>query len=121
MSNGLLDPAGINKVVLAYSGGLDTSCIVPWLKENYGCEVITFTANVGQGDEELEGLEAELTRSLQLVREQRKQATNAAYESALAEGLATEKRLFHMTFGTHDRREGMTAFVEKRKAEFKDE
>jgi argininosuccinate synthase len=46
-----------DKVVLAYSGGLDTSCIVPWLKENYGCEVITFTANVGQGDEELVGLE----------------------------------------------------------------
>jgi argininosuccinate synthase len=45
------------KVVLAYSGGLDTSCIVPWLKENYGCEVITFTANLGQGDEELVGLE----------------------------------------------------------------
>jgi argininosuccinate synthase len=47
----------INKVVLAYSGGLDTSVIVPWLKENYGCEVITFTANLGQGDEELVGLE----------------------------------------------------------------
>ena len=31
-----------NKVVLAYSGGLDTSVIVPWLKENYGCEVVTF-------------------------------------------------------------------------------
>jgi len=44
------------KVVLAYSGGLDTSVIVPWLKENYGCEVITFTANLGQEDE-LEGLE----------------------------------------------------------------
>ncbi len=49
--------ANFAKVVLAYSGGLDTSCIVPWLKENYGCEVITFTANVGQGDEELVGLE----------------------------------------------------------------
>jgi argininosuccinate synthase len=47
----------VHKVVLAYSGGLDTSCIVPWLKENYGCEVITFTANLGQGDEELVGLE----------------------------------------------------------------
>ena len=47
----------INKVVLAYSGGLDTSAIVPWLKENYGCEVITYTANLGQGDEELVGLE----------------------------------------------------------------
>jgi len=45
------------KVLLAYSGGLDTSVIVPWLKENYGCEVVTFTANVGQGAEELEGLE----------------------------------------------------------------
>lgn len=47
----------VNKVILAYSGGLDTSVILPWLKENYGCEVITFTANLGQGDEELEGLE----------------------------------------------------------------
>jgi len=47
----------IDKVALAYSGGLDTSVIVPWLKENYGCEVITFTANLGQGDEELVGLE----------------------------------------------------------------
>jgi len=47
----------VNKVVLAYSGGLDTSVILPWLIENYGCEVITFTANLGQGDEELEGLE----------------------------------------------------------------
>ncbi len=47
----------INKVVLAYSGGLDTSVIVPWLKENYDCEVVCFTANVGQGDEELVGLE----------------------------------------------------------------
>ncbi len=47
----------VNKVVLAYSGGLDTSCIVPWLKENYGCEVITFTADLGQGADELAGLE----------------------------------------------------------------
>ncbi len=47
----------VNKVVLAYSGGLDTSVIVPWLKENYGCEVVTFTADLGQGDEELVGLE----------------------------------------------------------------
>jgi argininosuccinate synthase len=40
-----------NKVVLAYSGGLDTSIIIPWLKENYGCEVIAFVADVGQGDD----------------------------------------------------------------------
>ncbi|MGL5414992.1 MAG: argininosuccinate synthase [Clostridium sp.] len=45
-----------NKVVLAYSGGLDTSIIIPWLKENYGCEVIAVVGNVGQADE-LEGLE----------------------------------------------------------------
>ncbi len=48
---------GIKKVVLAYSGGLDTSVIVPWLKENYNdCEVICFTADLGQ-EEELDGLE----------------------------------------------------------------
>ncbi|MDZ7315679.1 MAG: argininosuccinate synthase [candidate division KSB1 bacterium] len=46
----------IKKVVLAYSGGLDTSIIIPWLKENYGCEVIAFAADVGQ-EEELEGLQ----------------------------------------------------------------
>ena len=47
----------IKKVVLAYSGGLDTSIIIPWLHENYpGCEVIAVSGNVGQADE-LEGLE----------------------------------------------------------------
>ncbi|MCC7130849.1 MAG: argininosuccinate synthase [Anaerolineae bacterium] len=46
----------IKKVVLAYSGGLDTSVIVPWLVEHYGCEVVCFTADVGQA-EELDGLE----------------------------------------------------------------
>lgn len=46
-----------NKVVLAYSGGLDTSIIIPWLKENYGCEVIAVAGDVGQG-KELSGLEA---------------------------------------------------------------
>ena len=46
----------INKAVLAYSGGLNASVIVPWLRENYGCEVICFCANIGQGDDELEGL-----------------------------------------------------------------
>ena len=45
----------IKKVVLAYSGGLDTSIIIPWLKENYNCEVIAVAADVGQG-EELSGL-----------------------------------------------------------------
>jgi len=41
----------INKVVLAYSGGLDTSVIVKWLQETYNCEVVTFTADLGQGEE----------------------------------------------------------------------
>ena len=45
------------KVVLAYSGGLDTSIIIPWLKENYGCEVVAAAGDVGQGTE-LDGLEA---------------------------------------------------------------
>ena len=41
----------VRKVVLAYSGGLDTSVILRWLKETYGCEVVTFTADLGQGEE----------------------------------------------------------------------
>uniref|UniRef100_A0A1D1XKY7 argininosuccinate synthase n=1 Tax=Anthurium amnicola TaxID=1678845 RepID=A0A1D1XKY7_9ARAE len=53
----------LNKVVLAYSGGLDTSVIVPWLRENYGCDVVCFTADVGQGVMELEGLEAKAKAS----------------------------------------------------------
>ncbi len=53
----------VKKVVLAYSGGLDTSVIVPWLKENYGCEVVCFCADVGQGDEDLRGLEQKALRS----------------------------------------------------------
>ena len=43
--------SSIKKVVLAYSGGLDTSVIVKWLQENYNCEVITFTADIGPGEE----------------------------------------------------------------------
>lgn len=52
----------IKKVVLAYSGGLDTSIIINWLKENYGCEVIAVVGNVGQ-DDELEGLEQKAIES----------------------------------------------------------
>ena len=55
------------KVVLAYSGGLDTSIILKWLEIEYGCEVVTFTADLGQGEEldparkkaELLGIKAE--------------------------------------------------------------
>lgn len=52
----------VQKVALAYSGGLDTSVIVPWLRNNYGCEVVCFCANLGQEDE-LEGLEAKALAS----------------------------------------------------------
>ena len=56
-------PKSVNKVVLAYSGGLDTSAIIPWLKDNYDCEVVAFAADVGQGDEELEGLHEKAIQS----------------------------------------------------------
>jgi argininosuccinate synthase len=44
------------KVALAYSGGLDTSIIIPWLKENYGCQVVAVCGDIGQGGDELDGL-----------------------------------------------------------------
>jgi len=47
----------VKKVVLAYSGGLDTSVILPWIKETYNCEVVAFVADIGQGKEELKGIE----------------------------------------------------------------
>ncbi len=52
----------IDKIVLAYSGGLDTSAMLLWLKETYGCEVVCYTADVGQG-EELDGLEEKALRT----------------------------------------------------------
>jgi len=51
------------KVALAYSGGLDTSIIIPWLKENYGCEVVAICGDVGQGGLELDGLEKKAIES----------------------------------------------------------
>jgi len=54
----------VKKIVLAYSGGLDTSVILPWLKEKYGCEVVALVADVGQGQKgELEGIEEKAHRS----------------------------------------------------------
>ncbi|OCQ54349.1 Argininosuccinate synthase [Photorhabdus australis subsp. thailandensis] len=54
----------IRKIVLAYSGGLDTSAIIPWLKEHYdNCEVVAFVADVGQSREDLEGVEQKALRS----------------------------------------------------------
>ena len=46
-----MSATGVNKVVLAYSGGLDTSIILKWLEQEYGCEIVTFTADIGQGEE----------------------------------------------------------------------
>ncbi|MCK4374778.1 MAG: argininosuccinate synthase [Candidatus Brocadiae bacterium] len=46
----------VKKAVLAYSGGLDTSVILPWLRETYGCEVVAFVADLGQGPGELDGI-----------------------------------------------------------------
>ena len=45
------------KIALAYSGGLDTSIIIPWLNENYNCEVVAVCGDIGQGGDELKGLE----------------------------------------------------------------
>ncbi|WP_345829744.1 argininosuccinate synthase [Erwinia sp. HDF1-3R] len=54
----------IKKIVLAYSGGLDTSAIIPWLKENYGgCEVVAFVADIGQERGDLEGVEQKAIQS----------------------------------------------------------
>ena len=53
----------IKKIVLAYSGGLDTSVILPWLREKYGCPVVAMAADVGQGAGELEGIEAKALAS----------------------------------------------------------
>ena len=68
-----------NTIVLAYSGGLDTSIIVPWLKENYGAEVVCVAADVGQGDE-LGGLEAKALAS----------GARACYVEDLREAFLTE-------------------------------
>jgi len=68
------------KVALAYSGGLDTSIIIPWLKEHYGCEVVGVCGDVGQGGEELEGLEAKALSS----------GASACYVADLREELVTD-------------------------------
>src|SRR5262245_28787871 len=51
------------KAALAYSGGLDTSIIIPWLKENYGCEVVAVCGDIGQGGDELAGLNAQAQKT----------------------------------------------------------
>jgi argininosuccinate synthase len=56
-------PTTPKKVCVAYSGGLDTSCIIPWLRETYGCAVVACVADVGQGERELEGIGEKATKS----------------------------------------------------------
>src|ERR1700745_1719238 len=51
MSSETASKRDVKKVVLAYSGGLDTSIILKWLQTTYGCEIVTFTADLGQGEE----------------------------------------------------------------------
>ena len=69
-------------------------------------------------DEAIKLGEAIATKSRPVVA-MAKDAVNAAYETALAEGLKVERRLFYATFATEDRREGMSAFIEKRPAQFR--
>jgi argininosuccinate synthase len=56
-------PSHPQRVALAYSGGLDTSCIIPWLVETYGCDVVAVVADVGQGAHELDGIEEKARKS----------------------------------------------------------
>lgn len=84
----------INKVVLAYSGGLDTSIIVPWLKENYNCQVICFAANVGQ-DEEMDGLEEKAKESgaeKLIIRDLREELASEYLFKLLRSGAVYENR-----------------------------
>ena len=53
----------VKKVALAYSGGLDTSVIIPWLRETYDCEIVAVVADLGQGDDELAGIEEKAKKS----------------------------------------------------------
>ncbi len=53
----------VKKVVLAYSGGLDTSVILPWIKEHYHCQMVAYVADIGQGDDELRGITQKAKRS----------------------------------------------------------
>ena len=84
----------VKKVVLAYSGGLDTSIIVPWLKEHYHCEVICFTADVGQG-EDLSGLEEKALKSgasQLIVRDLREEFANDYLFPLLRSGAVYERK-----------------------------
>ncbi|MGL4740123.1 MAG: argininosuccinate synthase [Sarcina sp.] len=114
---------GIKKVVLAYSGGLDTSIIIQWLKENYGCEVIAVAGDVGQG-KELEPLyeKAKKTGASNLYIEDLKQElvedfifpclkANAKYEEKYLLGTAFARPIIGKRLVEIARREGADAIV----------
>lgn len=85
----------IKKVVLAYSGGLDTSVILPWIKETYGCEVVAFVCDIGQGADELRGIAAKARASGAgkcIIRDCRKQFVEEFLWPLLRSGAVYEKR-----------------------------
>jgi argininosuccinate synthase len=79
----------VKKVVLAYSGGLDTSIILKWLQETYACEVVTFTADLGQGAELVEDLREEFVRDYVFPMFR----ANAVYEGVYLLGTAIARPL----------------------------
>lgn len=91
-----------NKVVLAYSGGLDTSVMIPWLKEHYDCEVIAMCANLGQADE-LDGLEEKAIKtgaSKVFIEDLREEfITNYIYPTMRAGAIYEQEYLLGTSFG----------------------
>ena len=91
-----------NKVVLAYSGGLDTSVMIPWLKEHYNCEVIAMCANLGQADE-LDGLEEKALKtgaSKVFIEDLREEfITNYIYPTLRAGAIYEHEYLLGTSFG----------------------
>ncbi len=85
----------VKKVVLAYSGGLDTSVILPWIKETYKCQVVAFVADIGQGKDELKGIEKKARASGAsrcIVRDLRKTFVEDYLWPMLKSGAIYEKR-----------------------------
>lgn len=118
-----MDDKGIKKIVLAYSGGLDTSIILTWLKENYQAEVVAFCADVGQA-EELEGLEQKAKKtgaSKYVVRDLREEfvrdfcfpmfRANAIYESEYMLGTSIARPVIAKAMMDVAREEGADAIA----------
>jgi argininosuccinate synthase len=119
----MMKKAPVKKAVLAYSGGLDTTVILPWLRENYGCEVVCFSADLGQG-EELEGMEAKALAcgaSKLIVKDLREEfaanfifpmlQSSAVYEDQYLMGTAIARPLIARWLALTAREEGADAIV----------